>query len=67
MEPEPSNVTGEVVHRHAFEHRINWGHVALALAGLSVAYLLLASSEDADLESYRDTDSGSAGLQDSQS
>lgn len=67
MEPEPSNISGEVVHRHAFEHRINWGHVALALAGLAVAYLLLASSEGADLESYPGADSESAGLEDAQS
>ena len=40
MEPKPSNVTGEVVHRHAFEHRINWSHIALAGALIVVAGLV---------------------------
>jgi hypothetical protein len=43
LEPAPENVAGEVVHRHAFEHRIDWGHVALALAAVVIALTLFGS------------------------
>lgn len=36
MEVEPGNVTGKKIHR--FEHRIDWGHVALAAAALLVVF-----------------------------
>lgn len=36
MEPAPENIAGEVVHRHSFEHRIEWGHVALAAAAIVI-------------------------------
>lgn len=38
MEPLPENVNGEVVESHAFEHRIDWGHVALGLAAIYVVW-----------------------------
>lgn len=38
MEPDPANVEGRVVRSHSFEHRINWGHVAIAVAVLAVLY-----------------------------
>jgi hypothetical protein len=47
MEPDPSNVTGEVVHRHSFEHRVNWGYVAVAFAALVVVYILFTESDAA--------------------
>jgi len=45
MEPEPGNVTGQVVHRHAFEHRINWSYIALAAAVLVLALLVYDRTE----------------------
>ena len=44
MEPAPENVAGEVVHRHSFEHRIDWGYVALALAAIVIVAKLSGSS-----------------------
>jgi hypothetical protein len=38
MEPLPENVAGEVVETHAFEHRVDWGHVVLGLAAIYVAW-----------------------------
>jgi hypothetical protein len=32
-DPQPENIMGEKVQRHAFEHKIDWGQVALAGAG----------------------------------
>lgn len=52
-DPAPENIDGEVVHRHAFEHRINWGHVALSLAALVVVAIVLGGS---DSESYLESD-----------
>ena len=43
MEPAPENVAGEVVHRHAFEHRIDWGHVAIAVAAVAIVVTLSGS------------------------
>lgn len=40
MEPLPENVSGEVVESHAFEHRVDWGHVALGIAVVYVAWKL---------------------------
>lgn len=60
MEPDPSNVTGEVVHRHAFEHRVNWGHVALALAAVLVAWRVFSvASDGSDVRSGRASESAS--------
>lgn len=58
MEPDPSNVSGEVVRRHSFEHQVNWGHVVLGLAILYVAYhgVRLLDSEGSDSESDRESD-----------
>lgn len=39
MEPDPSNVSGEVVERHEFKHVVNWSHVAVALAIFAVLYV----------------------------
>lgn len=55
MEPAPENVAGEVVHRHAFEHRIDWGHVAIAGAAVAIVVTLSGS----DLVSVRGSDSES--------
>lgn len=38
MKPDPSNVHGRVVRTHSFEHRVNWGYVAVAIAVLAVLY-----------------------------
>ena len=43
MEPAPENIAGEVVHKHAFEHRIDWGYVALALAAVVIVVKLSGS------------------------
>ena len=43
MEPAPENIAGEVVHKHAFEHRIDWGYVALAVAAVVVVMALSGS------------------------
>lgn len=53
MEPAPENVDGRVVETHSFEHRVNWSHVALALAALYVAWKasgLLANAAENDRE-----------------
>lgn len=42
MEPDPSNVTGEVVHRHEYQHVVNWGYVAVAVAVIAVLYVAVA-------------------------
>jgi len=38
MEPLPENVAGEVVETHAFEHRVDWGHVVLGAAAIYVVW-----------------------------
>lgn len=43
MEPAPENIAGEVVHRHSFEHRIEWGHVALAAAAIVIVVTVFGS------------------------
>lgn len=57
MEPNPENVSGEIVRRHSFEHHINWGHVALAVAALYIAskgvYLLDSDDSNEPEESGR--------------
>ena len=44
MEPNPENVSGEKVQKevqkHVFEHSVDWGHVALGVAGIVLAYVL---------------------------
>lgn len=56
MEPAPENIAGEVVHRHSFEHRIEWGHVALAAAGIVIVVTVFGSdavsAKESDAESY---------------
>jgi hypothetical protein len=43
-DPSPSNIDGSKTVSHTFEHQIrhqvNWSHVALAVAGLAVVYVL---------------------------
>lgn len=60
MEPPKENVSGEVVRRHSFEHQINWGHVALGLALLYMAYhgVRLLDSGESDSGSDIGSDSG---------
>lgn len=53
MEPAPENIAGEVVHRHSFEHRIEWGHVALAAAAIVIVVTVFGS----DTVSGSDTES----------
>lgn len=62
MEPNPENVSGEVVRKHSFEHRINWGHVALGLAAIYVAYhvVRLLDSDESDPQSDTESDLESA-------
>jgi len=57
MEPNPENVSGEVVRKHSFEHRINWGHVALGLAVIYLAYhgVRLVDSPELDTESAEES------------
>lgn len=35
-DPLPENIAGEKVQTHTFEHRVNWGYVAVAVAVLFV-------------------------------
>ena len=55
MQPAPENIAGEVVHRHSFEHRIEWGHVALAAAAIVIVVTVfgsdMVSAEESDPES----------------
>jgi hypothetical protein len=39
VEPKPENVTGEKVQKHVFKHRVDWGHVALGLGVIAVAWV----------------------------
>jgi len=57
MEPAPENVAGEVVHRHAFEHRIDWGHVAIAVAAVAIVVTLSGSDAVSVGESDAESDS----------
>jgi hypothetical protein len=57
LEPAPENVAGEVVHRHAFEHRIDWGHVALALAAIVIVVTVFGSDSVSVRGSDRESDS----------
>lgn len=58
MEPEPENVSGEIVRKHSFEHRINWGYLVLGLALLYIAYhgVRLVGSAESDVESGSESD-----------
>ena len=38
MEPEPSNISGEKIEKHVFEHRVDWGYVAVGIAVIAVAW-----------------------------
>lgn len=64
MEPAPENVSGEVVRRHSFEHRVDWGYVALGLLGLYVAYKVASAleSRESDMESVAGSDEYSTRL-----
>jgi hypothetical protein len=51
MEPEPANVDGKKIEKvtHSVEHSIDWGHVAIGVGALAVAWALLrlfSTSED---------------------
>jgi hypothetical protein len=65
MDPAPENVVGEVVHRHSFEHRIEWGHVALAAAGIVIVVTLFGSDSvsvgESDIGSDTESDTGRIG------
>lgn len=37
-DPKPENIDGQKVQRHVFEHTVNWGYVALAIAVILVAW-----------------------------
>lgn len=50
MEPLPENVSGEVVESHAFEHRVDWGHVALGLAAIYVVWKASGLLEQGNVE-----------------
>jgi len=39
-EPLPENIEGAKVEQHMFEHSIEWGHVALGIGMLAVAYVV---------------------------
>lgn len=60
MQPNPENVSGEVVRRHSFEHRINWGHVVMGLAVLYVAYhaVRVLDVPESDVESAEESNAG---------
>lgn len=59
MEPAPENIAGEVVHRHSFEHRIEWGHVALAAAAIVIVVTLFGSDSVSDSVSVGESDTES--------
>jgi hypothetical protein len=45
-DPVPENITGRKAVTHSVEHRIDWGHVALAGAALAVVYVLFLRGVD---------------------
>jgi hypothetical protein len=53
-DPAPENIDGRKIVSHSFEHQmvhqVNWSHVALAVLGLVVIYVLLGRRGDGDLE-----------------
>lgn len=56
MEPVPENIAGEVIHRHAFEHRVDWGHIALAAAAIVI--VVTVSGSDGASTGGSDAESG---------
>lgn len=55
MEPQPENITGEVVRRHSFEHQVNWSTLAVGLLGLFVAYKVASALESRESEDVEPT------------
>lgn len=47
-DPLPENITGEKSVSHVVEHRINWGHVALGVAGLYAIWKVSGALGDGD-------------------
>jgi hypothetical protein len=51
-DPHPENIGGSKVQKHVFEHSMNWGHIALAVAVLvvvwKVAPVLASDDEEKD-------------------
>ena len=57
-DPDPSNIDGRKIVSHSFEHnlrhRVDWGHVALAVAAVVAIYVVFVrrsgvEDEDANL------------------
>lgn len=40
QDPKPENIAGSKQVVHKVEHRIDWGHVALGVGGMLLAYVL---------------------------
>lgn len=38
IDPVRENIDGEMIETHSFEHRIDWGYVALGLAAIFVVW-----------------------------
>lgn len=59
MEPDPSNVSGEIVHQHEYRHVVNWGYVAVAVAVIAVLYVAVGregtNTEASDTEAKLST------------
>lgn len=62
MDPAPENIAGEVVHRHSFEHRIDWGHVAVAAAAIVIVVTVFGSDAVSVGESDSESNSTVGGL-----
>jgi hypothetical protein len=54
-DPHPDNISGEKHVQHVVEHSVDWGHVALGLAGIFVAWKL-AQLLDGDDEGNDEVD-----------
>lgn len=50
MDPQPENITGEVIQRHSFEHQVDWSMLVIGLLGLFVAFKVASALESRDSE-----------------
>jgi len=48
QDPPKENITGEKATTHHVEHRVPWGHVALGIGGLALAYVIWRSVRSVD-------------------
>jgi len=48
QDPPKENIQGTKATTHHVEHRVDWGHVALGIGGLALAYVIWRAVQSAD-------------------